>query len=400
MCAIAMSISEVPITISNSISFIIKKMPRQSIKINEFTITFNDDGWDQMGKAIDATDADILMYKNIMESNYIEQDILPKDNINDAIEYLKNIIKDSKLKEYSKVPQIEELYEALFKRETFRHCSVYVSDKNNSKIISAANVGIQHENIDPNELQQLVDFAYSYDQSNKIMVLFACYLLYERIHPHEDGNVRMGRLLFLENIYQLSDSFIPLSSALRYNKQVKQLLNEVFKSIDFGEIMKKRQIKSGDAAIYRVEIQEIDLNKFYEMINDNQRTKQQYYTLDLNDNTTERIAAEQRSRAQQKYRIQRQKFRATANDLQLLLIRRLQKTIITKVQDLFYGGLDLNSIQDRKTRQDRKVRDTKSCRTVGQMDRLRFHPQFDIKHIGMNIIAQNQHNRYRYMKTY
>ncbi|KAA6377604.1 MAG: hypothetical protein EZS28_026866, partial [Streblomastix strix] len=42
-----------------------------------------------------------------------------------------------------------------------------------------------------------------------------------------------------------------------------------------------------------------------------------------------RIAAEQRSRAQQKYRIQRQEFRASANDLQLLLIRRLQKTIIT-----------------------------------------------------------------------
>ncbi|KAA6356638.1 MAG: hypothetical protein EZS28_047835 [Streblomastix strix] len=48
----------------------------------------------------------------------------------------------------------------------------------------------------------------------------------------------------------------------------------------------------------------------------------------------ERIAAEQRSRAQQKYRIQRQEFRASANDLQLLLIRRLQKTIITDIQDL------------------------------------------------------------------
>ncbi|KAA6404331.1 MAG: hypothetical protein EZS28_000149 [Streblomastix strix] len=48
----------------------------------------------------------------------------------------------------------------------------------------------------------------------------------------------------------------------------------------------------------------------------------------------ERIAAEQRSRAQQKYRIQRQEFRASANDLQLLFIRRLQKTIITNVQDL------------------------------------------------------------------
>ncbi|KAA6354867.1 MAG: hypothetical protein EZS28_049606, partial [Streblomastix strix] len=234
-------------------------------------------------------DADRLMYRNIMDSNCIEQDILPKDNINDAIEYLKN----------NKVPQIDELYQALFKRETFRHCSVYVSDKNNSKIISAANVGIQHENIDPEQLQQLVDFVYEYDQSNKVMVLFA------------------------------SESFVPLSTALRYNKQIKQLMNEVFKHISFGEIMKKRQIKSGDAAIYRVEIQEMDLNRFYEIINDNQRTKQQYYTLDLDDNTTERIAAEQRSRAQQKYRIQRQEFRASANDLQLLLIRRLQKTIIT-----------------------------------------------------------------------
>ncbi|KAA6359429.1 MAG: hypothetical protein EZS28_045044 [Streblomastix strix] len=57
----------------------------------------------------------------------------------------------------------------------------------------------------------------------------------------------------------------------------------------------------------------------------------------------ERIAAEQRSLAQQKYRIQRQEFRATANDLQLLLIRRLQKTIITNVQDL----LQISDIIDR-----------------------------------------------------
>ncbi|KAA6362425.1 MAG: hypothetical protein EZS28_042048 [Streblomastix strix] len=42
----------------------------------------------------------------------------------------------------------------------------------------------------------------------------------------------------------------------------------------------------------------------------------------------ERIATQQRQRAQQKYRIQRQEFRTSANDLQLLLIRRLQKTII------------------------------------------------------------------------
>ncbi|KAA6363768.1 MAG: hypothetical protein EZS28_040706 [Streblomastix strix] len=229
----------------------------------------------------------------------------------------------------------------------FRHCSVYVRDKNNSKIISAANVGIQHENIDPNELQQLVDFAYKYDKPNKIMVLFACYLLYERIHPHEDGNGRMGRLLFLENIYQLTGLYVPLSTALRHKKQMKQFTNEIFKHISFGEMMKKQYIKSGDAAIYRVEIQKMDLNKFYEIINDNQRTKQQYYIL------AERIAAEQRSHAQQRYRIQRQEFWASANDLQLLLIRRLQKTIITNVQDLLQISdiIDNNQVIDIIDRQ-------------------------------------------------
>ncbi|KAA6396834.1 MAG: hypothetical protein EZS28_007642 [Streblomastix strix] len=187
-------------------------------------------------------DADRIMYKNIIDSNCIEQDILPKNNINDAIEYLKN----------NEVPQIDELYQALFKRETFRYCSVYISDKNNSKIISAANVGIQHDNIDPNELQQLVDFAYEYDKPNMIMVIFACYLLQERIHPLEDGYSKMGRLLFLENIYQLAGSYVPLSLALRNNKQVEQLMNDTFKHINFGVTIKKRQIRSGDAAIYRL----------------------------------------------------------------------------------------------------------------------------------------------------
>ncbi|KAA6373056.1 MAG: hypothetical protein EZS28_031417 [Streblomastix strix] len=130
-------------------------------------IPFNDDRYDQIGRVIGPIDADRLMYKNIIDSNCTEQDIIPKNNINDAIEYLKN----------SKVPQIEGLYQMLFKRETFRHCRVYVSDKNNSKIISAANVGIQHENIDPNELQQLVDFVYEYDQSNK----YVCARIIENI---------------------------------------------------------------------------------------------------------------------------------------------------------------------------------------------------------------------------
>ncbi|KAA6367361.1 MAG: hypothetical protein EZS28_037111 [Streblomastix strix] len=71
----------------------------------------------------------------------------------------------------------------------------------------------------------------------------------------------------------------------------------------------------------------------------------------------ERIAAEQRQRAQQRYRIQRQNFRVQANDLQLLLIRRLQKIVINNMQDLlqisdiiernnaFGAGINANTMQ-------------------------------------------------------
>ncbi|KAA6396371.1 MAG: hypothetical protein EZS28_008105 [Streblomastix strix] len=74
---------------------------------------------------------------------------------------------------------------------------------------------------------------------------------------------------------------------------------------------------------------------------------------------SERIAAEQRSRAQQKYRIQRQEFRASANDLQLHLIRRLQKTIITN--DQIY-------IQYKTERQD-KTEKQEIPKVAGQLDR-------------------------------
>ena len=36
------------------------------------------------------------------------------------------------------------------------------------------------------------------------------YLIYERIHPSVDGNGRMGRLLFIENVYDFL--YFPISS--------------------------------------------------------------------------------------------------------------------------------------------------------------------------------------------
>lgn len=57
----------------------------------------------------------------------------------------------------------------------------------------------------------------------------------------------------------------------------------------FDVIMKKHQIKTDDDAICRYEIEIEDKAKFMMLINDNQRTRDQYYNLDLNDEVTAKI---------------------------------------------------------------------------------------------------------------
>lgn len=85
-----------------------------------------------------------------------------------------------------------------------------------------------------------MNYAFEYCQLNKIIVMFAYYLIYEHIHPYEDGNERVEWLLLLENIYNNNMYYhIPLSNILRHKKQAKYLMNEIFKRIDIGEIMKK-----------------------------------------------------------------------------------------------------------------------------------------------------------------
>ncbi|KAA6353612.1 MAG: hypothetical protein EZS28_050861 [Streblomastix strix] len=175
-------------------------------------------------------------------------------------------------------------------QHVFRQCNVYVSGKNNSKIISADNIGIRHELIDPHYLQELVNKA---NQTDDPITKFKYYLIYQRIHPHEDGNGRIGRLLFLE-IYN-----IPLSTTLRYSIKARKLMNEIFNytksnatddaKLRFDVIMKKHQIKTDDDAICRYEIEIEDRAKFIRLINDNQRTCDQYYNLDLNDEVTAKI---------------------------------------------------------------------------------------------------------------
>ncbi|KAA6393393.1 MAG: hypothetical protein EZS28_011081 [Streblomastix strix] len=71
------------------------------------------------------------------------------------------------------------------------------------------------------------------------------------------------------------------------------------------------------------------------IINKNEQSLQVDLEKYTSQKEAERVAIEQRQRAQQPYRIQRQEFRSSANDLQLILIQRLQKTVVTNIYDLF-----------------------------------------------------------------
>jgi hypothetical protein len=65
-----------------------------------------------------------------------------------------------------------------------------------------AHMGMEDTKINIERLQKWVDLYHTYSFNSpgeKLIVGYILYLLYERIHPHEDGNGRMGRYLFIEN---------------------------------------------------------------------------------------------------------------------------------------------------------------------------------------------------------
>lgn len=66
----------------------------------------------------------------------------------------------------------------------------------------------------------------------KPIIGFVSYLLYERVHPHEDGNGRMGRYLFFENV-SLEESMFPLSGLLNESQESSTMFNEIFHFTNF-----------------------------------------------------------------------------------------------------------------------------------------------------------------------
>jgi hypothetical protein len=93
--------------------------------------------------------------------------------------------------------------------------------------------GAKQSFIDINVLQHWVNYFHAFQFENttdKMFCGFILHLLYIRIHPHEDGNGRMSRYLFLENAkLEGQFNFCPLSKIL--NENLKLPNNDFMKHI-------------------------------------------------------------------------------------------------------------------------------------------------------------------------
>ncbi len=164
----------------------------------------------------------------LIKSTELERDIIRTEVIHDVSEYL----------EHERYPNIEVLYNKLLpNRNCFRsHTDKYegfvgVGKSRKRRYEDFHNVGMKASEIEPDVLQKFVNEYYNYEfetEFDEVITGFVCYLLYERVHPHHDGNGRMGRLLFIENTY--CKEYYPLSKMLTL---LKVDMNDIFKHSNF-----------------------------------------------------------------------------------------------------------------------------------------------------------------------
>lgn len=109
------------------------------------------------------------------------------------------------------------------------------------RTIAFHNVGMYAGDLEGPHIQKLVDDFYNLMYRNTLpetqldslppqIIGLIFYLIYERIHPHCDGNGRLGRILFLENPF--ISSFMPVG--VFSSKFHLKLLSDVFDCINFS----------------------------------------------------------------------------------------------------------------------------------------------------------------------
>jgi hypothetical protein len=190
-------------------------------------------------------------YNELKESFSIESDKLTNEQYNQLINtdshdisYIHSIISKSKLTRTREIGVID----------TFT-----TSDSN---LVTYLHVGLRPTDIDLQLLQNIVDEFYNYVGELKPIIGFICYLLYIRIHPHEDGNGRTARFLFLDNI-KLDECYFPFINSLSKLGLIDSHLVPLYKK--FTNFKQKSEICVCS------------------------HTKEEYYTIHVTENLVKRI---------------------------------------------------------------------------------------------------------------
>lgn len=201
-------------------------------------------------------------YNNLLESIFIDE-IYSLNDLSDRFRYYlklsanneKDPISDDKIykiDEYMSknclIPNIKKLYSIMFpNKQCFRNdCDknngfVGICNRDNKWEKSFYNIGMEAKYLNKDILQNIVNFYYNEQnlQTNNLnidILGMLLYLIYERIHPHNDGNGRIGRLLFIENTY--GKTYYPLSEIIK-KLRMPTLIQKIYDEINFPYIHHK-----------------------------------------------------------------------------------------------------------------------------------------------------------------